>query len=103
MRLCLLSPKISCQTQFHFSSLMLTCCQQAFQEEFEGRRSTLNTLQQTANPEDPTVLEQLNILTNLWTRVEKLTNTRELQLKDNLKSVSNLMDQISNLVATFVD
>lgn len=75
------------------SSIWLLFCKfqillQAFQDEFDSRRSTLNTLQQTANPEDPTVLQQLNLLNDLWGKVEELSQKRELQLKDNLKTVS---------------
>ena len=73
---------------------MLTLIQnaylQAFQEEFESRKSTLNTLQQTANPEDPAVLQQLNTLNDLWTKVDNMSHTRENQLKDNLNTVSVL-------------
>ena len=64
------------------------CWLQAFQDEFDSRRSTLNTLQQTANPEDPAVLQQLSLLNDLWTKVEGLSHDREHQLNDNLKSVS---------------
>ena len=48
---------------------------------------TLNTLQQTANPEDPAVLQQLNTLNDLWAKVEDMSNTKENQLRDNHKSV----------------
>jgi len=62
---------------------------QAFQEEFESRRGTLNTLQQAANPEDPAVLQRLNTINDLWANVEDLSHNKEMQLADNLAMVSN--------------
>ena len=76
-------------SKFH-TPLLFTLCLgvQAFQEEFDSRQSTLNTLQQTANPEDPAVLQQLNHLNELWSRVDELSQQRELRLTDNLSTVS---------------
>ncbi|XP_067934591.1 microtubule-actin cross-linking factor 1, isoforms 6/7-like isoform X2 [Watersipora subatra] len=69
----------------------------AFQEELDSRRLTLNTLQQTANPEDPAVLQQLNQLNSLWSKVEGLSKAREQQLKDNLESATEFQVAVNSL------